>query len=36
MHCFGIPRLTQKTIAYKILTEYFWEIQSKIALWECF
>ena len=29
MHYFGIPRLTQSMIAYKILTEYFWN------LWKC-
>ena len=22
-------------IAYKVLTEYFWKFQLKIALWEC-
>ena len=36
MHYFGVPRHTQSTIAYKILTEYFWEFQLIIALWECF
>ena len=35
MHYFGIPRHTQSMIAYMILTEYFWEFQGKIALWEC-
>ena len=27
MHYFGVPRHTQSMIAYKILTEYFWEFQ---------
>ena len=27
MHYSGIPRLTQSMIAYKILTEYFWNFQ---------
>ena len=35
MHCFGIPRQTQSTISYRILTEYFWKFQWKITLWEC-
>ena len=35
MHYFGIPRHTQSMMAYKILTEYFWKSQWKIALWEC-
>ena len=35
MHYFGIPRHCQSMIAYKILTEYFWKLQRKIALWEC-
>ena len=35
MHYFGIPGYTQSIIAYKILNEYFWNFQLKIALWEC-
>ena len=34
MHYIGIPRHTQSMIAYKILTEYIWIFQWKIALWE--
>ena len=34
MHYFGIPRHIQSMIAYKILTEYFWKFQWKIALSE--
>mgnify|MGYP001800823562 CR=1 FL=1 len=33
-HYFGIPRHTQSMIDYKILTEYCWKFQWKIALWE--
>ena len=29
IHHFGNPRHTQSMIAYKILTEYFWEIPVK-------
>ena len=35
LHYFGIPRHTQSMIASKILTEYFWKFQWKVALWEC-
>ena len=35
VHHFGFPRHTQSMIAYRILTEYFWELQWKVALWEC-
>ena len=34
MHYFGIPRHILSMIAYKILTEYFWKFQRKIALWD--
>ena len=34
MYYFGIPRGTQSMIMYKILTEYFWKFEWKIALWE--
>ena len=34
MHNFRTPRHTQSMIAYKILTEYIWIFQWKIALWE--
>ena len=35
IHHFGNPRHTQSMVAYKILTEYFWKFQRKIALWVC-
>ena len=35
MHCFEIPRHAQSMITFKILIEYFWKFQWKIALWEC-
>ena len=35
MQYLGIPRHTQSMIGYKILTNYFWNFQSKIALSEC-
>ena len=35
MHYFGNPGHSHSMIAYKILTEYFWKFQRKIALWEC-
>ena len=35
MHYFGNPRHTQSLIVYMILTEYFWKVQVKIAMWEC-
>ena len=34
MHYFRIPGHIQSMIAYKILTEYFWKCQRKIALWD--
>ena len=35
MHYFGNPRHTQSIITYiMILTEYFWEFQFKIVLWD--
>ena len=34
-HDYGIPRQTQSMKAYKILTEYFWEFEFNVALWEC-
>ena len=34
MNYFERPRYTQAMIAYKTLTECFWESQSRIALWE--
>ena len=34
MNYFGNPEHTQSMISYKILIEYFWKFQSKIALWE--
>ena len=35
MHYFVILRHTQIMTVYKIMTRYFWEFQSDIALWEC-
>ena len=34
MHFSGIPRHAESTMAYKILTEYFWKFLWKIALWQ--
>ena len=30
MHNFGIPRDTQSMVAYKILTEYFWNSSENL------
>ena len=34
MHKFQIARHSKSMKAYEILTEYFWGLQSEVALWE--